>query len=128
MVFRMRILKVLVCSALLAFAAGDAYLGKWSSSRSGNGGSISIRFKPEPAVTFTLNGEEVKTKVAKAQQSDSDVTVDYDFEFEGYRLRSSLTGTVKGSQIDGKYKTTSLEDSSTVDEGTFNATTETAKP
>ena len=99
--------------------AEGLWSGMWSSSRNSSGGEIRIKLKPEPEVTFTINDREVKTKIASQKIAEDSFTLDYDFDLSGYHLRSSLTGSIKGSTGEGTYKTKSLADGSQVDEGTF---------
>jgi hypothetical protein len=123
MVFAMRAMAVLLLAAA-SFAADGTFTGKWSSSRNDASGEIRLKLNPPVEVTFSLNGQQVKTTVAtfKTQPGAEEFEIDYDFSLEGYKLRSSLKGVVKGEKMTGQYTTKSLEDSSSVDAGNFEAT------
>jgi hypothetical protein len=117
----MRVATLLIAMAVCLAAAGTIWSGKWTSSRNDNGGSIRISLIAQPEVVFTLNDREVKTKVASHKQDEASFSIEYDFELDGYSLRSSLSGTIKGDTAEGTYKTKSLSDGAGVDEGTFQA-------
>jgi exosome complex RNA-binding protein Csl4 len=109
---------LLLCATGLVAADGTCK-GKWSSSQNGNGGEIRIQVKPEAGVVFTLNGQEVKTRVVSVKQEGTAFSIAYEFEFDSYKLRSSLSGIVKESKIEGGYKTVTTDGVSPVDEGSF---------
>jgi hypothetical protein len=102
--------------------AASAWKGKWSSENSGNSGDIQIALKPEPRVSFTLSGQEVPCTVVSSKSDGENVEIAYDFNLQGYKLRSSLKGTVKDGKLQGKYTTTTVEDGSAVDSGSFEGT------
>ncbi len=108
-------------ATILAFAA-DSYNGKWTSDGSGNGGGIRITLKPQPKVVFTLSGQDVECTNVTSKVDAESIEVAYDFILQGYKLRSTLKGTVKDGRVEGKYNTTAIEDGTAVDSGTFEAT------
>ena len=103
------------------FAADGPFAGKWTSTRSDSHGNITITLKPEPAVTFTLNGEEVKTTVSNAKISDDGFEMDWNFTLSGYKLRSSAKAKVIDGKIEGEYRTRTVDEGTTIDEGKFEA-------
>jgi hypothetical protein len=73
------------------------------------------------SVTFTLSGYEIKTVIKRLKLAGPNVEVQYQFDIEGNRLTSTVTGTIAGDKLEGKYVTTSDGDSQ-VDNGTFTTT------
>ena len=73
------------------------------------------------SVTFTLSGYEIKTVIRRLKLAGPSVEVQYQFDIEGNRLTSTVTGTITGDKLEGKYVTTSDADSQ-VDNGTFTTT------
>jgi hypothetical protein len=45
-----------------------------------------------------------------------------DVDMEGLRLRTTFRGTLEGKNLAGKYQTTSLDDGSSLDTGTWKVT------
>ena len=115
----MRTIAILCASALLLIGADGAFPGKWTSSRSDGEGDIRLRLKPEPEVVFTLNGRDVKTTVSNVKSEGDTFEMDWDFELEGYKLRSTGKGSIKGDRVEGKYQTKTLADGNVIDEGKF---------
>lgn len=112
-----------LASLLVVFAADVHYAGTWSSDGSAAAGKIDLQLKPEASVSFTVDSREtVRCKVVSVKADASNIEVQYDFELQGYKLRSTLNGTITGNTVEGKYTTKSVEDGSSVDSGTFKAT------
>lgn len=115
----MRTLILLISAAVLLFAADGPYVGTWTSTQNGNGGSIRVQIKPEARVVFSYESREITTKVVSVEETNTGFRIDYDFEIDGFPMRSSVTATLKGESYEGKYRTKSLADSSEVDQGTL---------
>ena len=112
-----------LASLLIVFAADLHYQGTWSSDSSAAAGKIDLQLKPGASVSFTMDsGESVRCKVVSAKVDTPALEVQYDFELQGYKLRSTLNGTITGETVEGKYTTKSIEDGSVADSGTFKAT------
>jgi hypothetical protein len=121
--YPMRIVVLALLTTVLSFGA-DFWKGKWSSDASGSGGEIRLTLKPEPKAVFTLSGQEVPcTNVATKVDGES-IELAYDFILQGYKLRSTLKGTIKEGKFTGKYNTATLEDGTAVDSGTFDTSSE----
>lgn len=114
----MRTLILLLLAALLAFGA-ESWKGKWTSDNSGSGGEIRLTLKPEPQAMFTLSGQEVACTNVMSREEGESIVVAYDFILQGYKLRSTLKGTIREGKFSGKYSTAAVEDGSSVDSGTF---------
>lgn len=114
----MRIIVLALLAAVFGFAA-DSYNGKWTSDNSGSGGGIRITLKPEAKVVFTLSGQDVPCTIVSSKVEGESIEVAYDFILQGYKLRSTLKGTLKEGKLAGKYNTATVEDSMPVDAGTF---------
>ena len=119
----MRIAVAALLSAVLSFAA-DTYTGKRASDNSGSGGEIRITLKPEAKVVFKLSGQDVECTVVTARQERESIELAYDFILQGYKLRSTLRGTLKEGKLAGKYETKTVEDGMPVDTGTFDGTSQ----
>ena len=109
---------LLTCTFLLA---AETWKGKWSSDNSGNAGEIRFVLETGPNVVFTVGDQEVKTTNVTVKADGTELEIAYDFEIQGYRLRSTVKGTLKEGKLSGKYTTRSLEDGSSVDSGTVTA-------
>lgn len=116
----MRFLLLSVVTCIVLFAA-DIWRGRWSSENSGTVGDIRFALKPEPNVVFTIGDQEVKTTNVTARTQGDEFEIAFDFENQGYRMRSTIKGTMKDGKLDGKYATKSLEDGSAIDSGTVTA-------
>ncbi len=115
----------LVSLAVAADNLAGSYTGPWSGAA---GGSGDIRLKFEQAdgkwtceASFTLGGEEVKTVVKSLKVDGAKVEMKYEFDLQGNKLTSSITGTLSGRTLEGKYETAG-PDGTPVDAGTFKAT------
>src|SRR5215467_11162795 len=123
--------RITIASALvillssIAFAASPAgkYTGTWTGQQSQ--GNFKIALTPGTAqgewnaqVSFTLGEVEVPCKTAYVKIDGDKVELAYDFEVSGFTARSTVVGTIKGSDMEGKY-TTKASDGSAVDEGTW---------
>src|SRR4051794_27277771 len=105
----MRFAIALLLSGTVLFGA-DVLTGKWSSDNNGNGGAIRLTLKPEPNVVFTLDNQDVRTTSVRAKTQGQQFEISYDFELQGYKLRSTITGTLTDGKLDAKYVTRNLDD------------------
>lgn len=121
--FRMRIVVIALLAAVLVFGA-DSYNGKWTSDASGNGGEIRLTLKPEAKAVFTLSGQDVPCTNVTSKTEGESIVMAYDFILQGYKLRSTLKGTVKEGKFSGKYNTATVEDGAAVDAGTFDTSSQ----
>lgn len=125
----------LLFSSLLAFTLGgyahaDApirgnYIGDWSGA-SGAGGKFKLSVAQESgkhkcSVSFEYAGQEVSTNVTLCKIEGPKIEAQYDFDLGGNRLQSTIHGDRKGSALEGKYQTKTLDSGSAVDEGDWKA-------
>jgi hypothetical protein len=116
----MRLLLVMAASVCLLSAA-EKFSGTWSSSENGAGGTLQIQLSEPGMVTFTLRGDEVRTKMLSMKKDGARVELRYEFDLGGTKLISTLTGTVAGDKLDGKYRTATSGGADAVDGGSFSA-------
>jgi hypothetical protein len=114
----MRFLVLLAVAAAAVFGA-ETFSGKWASDRNEGSGGIRITLKPEPKVSFTLDGQEVACTVASSKAEGESIEIAYDFILQGYKLRSTLKGTVREGKLSGKYESKVTDDGTPVDSGSF---------
>ncbi|MDZ4799236.1 MAG: hypothetical protein SGI92_13820 [Bryobacteraceae bacterium] len=119
----MRIVLLTLLTAVLLFGA-DSYKGKWTSDSSGSGGEIRFTLKPDAKAVFTLSGQEVPCTNVSTKIEGESIELAYDFILQGYKLRSTLKGTVKEGKFSGKYNTATVEDGAAVDAGTFDTSSQ----
>jgi hypothetical protein len=92
-----------------ADAIGGRYTGTWTSENSGNGGGIKMDLKTgadavqNSEVSFTISNYEIKTKMKSIRPEGSGLEVQYEFDLQGNKLTSTLTLTVSGDKLEGKY-------------------------
>lgn len=119
----MRIVLLALLASVLAFGA-DSYKGKWASDNSGSGGEIRLTLKPDAKAVFTLSGQEVPCTNVVSKVEGESIELAYDFILQGYKLRSTLRGTIKEGKFSGKYNTATVEDGTAVDAGTFDTSSQ----
>ena len=126
----MRHFAILFLLWLAVCAAADPagrFTGDWKSSGGGNSGTFRMNLDRAGGawkleVTFTLAGEqEVKTTMREVKIDGDKLEAAYDFDLAGNMLRSRITGQLSGDKFEGKYRTTTVDGSTPVDEGTWNA-------
>ncbi len=66
----------------------------------------------------------MRTTNVRIKNDGDQFEIGYDFELEGYKLRSTVSGTLKDGKLTGKYITRTVEDGSGVDSGTVTATSD----
>src|SRR5579871_558494 len=122
---------IIILFALLAMASGadlsGRYAGEWKSTNAGGGGSFRLNLAPGDGgawkldIVFTYGGEEVKTITRSVKVDQSKLDAAYDFDLLGNPLRSNITGEWNGKAFEGKYKTTTVDGATAVDDGVWNA-------
>jgi len=123
----MKFAAALLALSITAFAADSPFQGKWSSTRSENGGDLRLTLEKNPSLTFTLGGEEIKTTIVSSKLSESAAgqdrkfTIEYRFTIADTRMISLASGTIKDGKMEGKYETRNDDDRTGVDEGKFTA-------
>lgn len=70
-------------------------------------------------VAFTVLGQEVSTTMRQCNVDQAKIEAVYDFTTQGFALRSHTTGEWKGNGFEGKYRTTTGDESAEVDQGTW---------
>ena len=122
---------ITILFVLLMMASGadlsGRYAGEWKGNSSGS--SCAFRLSLEQAaggawkldVVFTFGGEEVKTITRSVKVDQSKLDASYDFDLQGNPLRSNITGEWNGKAFEGKYKTTTVDGSTAVDDGVWSA-------
>jgi hypothetical protein len=101
------------------------YSGQWKGSSSG---TFTLKLEPGAAgawkcnVTFTIAGDDVKTTMRQCQADQSKIEAAYDFDAQGFTLRSRITGQWTAKGVDGTYRTSTVDGSAEVDQGTWSAT------
>ncbi len=116
--------------ALCGYAMADApiqghYVGDWSGS-SGAGGKFKLSVAQDSGrqkctVSFEYAGQEVSTNVTLCKIEGPKIEAQYDFDLGGNLLQSTIHGDRKGSALEGKYQTKTLDSGSAVDEGDWKA-------
>jgi len=127
--FMRRLIPLLLVSSLALAAADPAgkYSGTWSGTSADGTIKIALahaekgEWKAE--VSFTLGSEEVDCKTVSVKVDGAKVELVYDFTLSGAQLRSTVTGQLDDSKLEGKY-TTTAPDGFGVDEGTWKASRE----
>ena len=126
----MRYLSILLLLCLIAANAADLagrFAGDWKSSGGGNSGSFRMNLAHgggawKLEVTFTIGGDsEVKTTVRELKVDGDKLEAAYDFDLAGNILRSHITGQLSGDKFDGKYRTTTVDGGTPVDDGSWSA-------
>jgi hypothetical protein len=121
----------IILFVILAIASGadlsGHYAGEWKGNSSGSGGAFRLSLEQAAGgawkldVVFTYGGEDIKTITRSVKVDQSKLEAAYDFDLLGNTLRSNITGEWNGKAFEGKYKTTSVDGATPVDEGTWNA-------
>ncbi len=100
------------------------YAGTWSSDGGVNSGKVNITLTDAGGgeLTFTYQDQLVKPKKVTAKVADSQVDFICELDLEGFRLTTAFHGTIDGKTMSGKYQSTSIEDGSALDSGTWKVT------
>jgi hypothetical protein len=106
-----------VLSAQSTIPAGT-YKGTWTGAQAG--GDIHLTLRDGKAeVGFTLEGQEIPGKVLSLKIDGPSITLVYEFDLQGNKLQSSTEGTLKGTTLEGTYKTTAVGEDAPLDQGTW---------
>jgi hypothetical protein len=120
----MRIIScLLLCGAFLLAVPGGQYDGTWTSDTGATGKvNITMRGVNEGDLSFTFQDQVVKPQKVSVKIGDNQVEFICEVDMEGFKLKTAFLGTMDGKSISGKYQTTSRDDGSAVDSGTWKAT------
>jgi hypothetical protein len=118
------LLSFVLATVLLAGPDGQ-YNGTWTSDSGANAGKLTMTISPlsgdswPTEIVFTYQDQPIKPVKVATTISDDRVSIISDEEIDGYKLKSTFIGTLKGNVIEGKYKTTVAEDGSQIDSGSW---------
>jgi hypothetical protein len=104
------------------------YAGTWTSDAGVNSGKLSMTISPMTGekwptdLVFTFQDQPIKPVKVTTTIADDHMLIVADEEIDGYKLKSTFNGTLKGNVIEGKYKTTVAEEGSQVDSGAWKLT------
>lgn len=117
---------LLLFLVLVAGITPGDYKGKWQGGQANGDMRITLKQAQQEGqldavVTFTLSGEEVKCQVTSVKTDGTKLTMVYTFDLGGYKLESTLDGELKGSTLEGKYRTREVTSGEAVDQGTWTA-------
>jgi len=120
---RLALFSVAIFSILIAQVPG-AYTGTWNSAANGGSGKLMMTFEGEAlgSASFSIQGQEVKTKPISIKKDGGNVEFVFEYTLEGNVLRSRMQGTTSPLGIKGKYKSTTADETTPVDEGTWEVT------
>jgi hypothetical protein len=115
---------VIVLASLLLGATAGQYVGTWTSDGGVNTGKVNITLNNsgDGDLTFSYQAELIKPKKVTAKVNGNQVEFICDVDLEGLRLKSTFTGTVDGKSMSGKYQSSSADDGSVLDSGTWKVT------
>ncbi len=121
---RRTLLLLLILAGLLFSKPSGQYLGTWASDSGVNSGKVNITLTEggEGDLSFTYQDQPMKPKKVTASVADDRVDFICEFDLEGLRLKTTFHGTVDGKTLSGKYVSTSMDDGSSIDSGTWKAT------
>lgn len=111
-------------AALLAAGADGQYVGTWTSDNAVNSGKVNLilNLKGDSEFTFTYQDQPIKPKKVTTKVNDNQVEFICELDFDGLKLKNVFRGTIDGKSIAGKYQSTSAEDGSVLDTGTWTVT------
>jgi hypothetical protein len=114
----------ILIGALLLAVPGGQYAGTWTSDAGASSGKVNITFSGagEGDLSFTYQDQLVKPKKVTTKVSDNQVEFICELDLEGLKLKTSFVGAVDGKNMSGKYQSTSAEDGSVLDSGTWKVT------
>jgi len=110
-------------TCLLAQAPGG-YSGSWTSNATGGAGKLTLSFTNEAlsSATFSFQDQDVITKPISFKKDIDQVEFVFEYTLDGNVLRSRMQGTTSPAAIKGKYKSTTADGVTPVDEGTWEVT------
>jgi len=122
-----RLATLLPIAALWAGAAdlNGTYKGTWSGGQASGDISMTLTTaggETKAVVSFAFGGQDVKCNVTSVKVDGGKIEIVYTFDLGDVKMESTATGELKGTSLEGTYKTKSLADGSAVDEGTWKAT------
>jgi hypothetical protein len=114
---------ILFATLLLAVPGGQ-YVGTWTSDSGANSGKVNITLSGanNSDLSFTYQDQVVKPQKVTANVHENQVEFICELDMEGLKLKTAFLGTVDGKSMAGKYQSTSRDDGSVVDSGTWKAT------
>lgn len=121
----MRVVSCFVLLATFLFAVpGGEYAGTWTSDNGASSGKVNVVLSGsgEGDLSFTYQDQVMKPKKVTAKVTDNQVEFICDLDFDGLKLKNIFAGTISGKEMSGKYRSTSAEDGSIVDSGTWKVT------
>ncbi len=110
-------------ACFLLAVPGGQYAGTWASDSGANSGKVNITLAStgESELTFTYQDQVIKPQKVTAKVNENQVEFICELDMEGFKLKTAFLGTVDGKNITGKYQSTSRDDGSVVDSGTWKA-------
>ncbi len=114
---------IFLAGLLLGAPAGE-YAGSWTSDGGVNSGKVKITLSDSGGgdLSFTYQDQMVKPKKVTAKVTDDHIEFVCDLDLEGFKLRTIFQGSVEGKNMTGKYQSTSADDGSVLDSGTWKVT------
>ena len=108
---------------LLAKPAGQ-YAGTWNSDGGINSGKVNVTITEsgDGQFNFTYQDQVIKPKMVTTKVSEDQVDFICEVDLEGLRISTAFHGTVNGKALAGKYRTTSVDDGSELDAGSWQVT------
>jgi hypothetical protein len=108
---------------LLAKPAGQ-YAGTWASDAGINSGKVNVTITEsgDGQFNFTYQDQVIKPKKVTTKVSEDQVDFICEVDLEGLRISTAFHGTVTGRMLAGKYRTTSVDDGSELDAGSWQVT------
>jgi len=104
-------------------APGGRYAGTWVSDSGSNSGKLSITIGEagKGDLTFFYQDQAISPKRVTTKISGSEVEFLCELELDGFKLKTTFSGMLDGKNMSGKYQSTSAEDGSALDAGTWKA-------
>jgi hypothetical protein len=107
-------------------AATAVVAGRYRGEYKGAMGSGTLNLRLEAGaggwkceVAFMVQGEEVSSTMRQCNVDQAKIEAVYDFTTQGFALRSHTTGEWKGNGFEGRYRTTTRDESADIDQGTW---------
>ena len=115
---------IIVLAALLLGAPPGQYAGTWTSDGGANSGKVNVILSSsdEGDLSFTYQDLLIKPKKVTAKINGDQVEFVCDVDLDGLRIKSTFSGTIVGKTMSGKYQSTSADDGSILDSGTWKVT------
>jgi hypothetical protein len=110
-------------AVVLIAATGGHYSGIWTSDSGANSGKLNITIGEtgEGDLTFFYQDQAIKPKKVTAKVAGNQVEFLCDLDLDGLKLKTTFSGKIEGKNMSGKYQSTSAEDGSMLDSGTWKA-------